>query len=109
MDSTLNDGHLFDDGLKAYQSKYALNREAPESKGVVRLVIEFGIDCDWNPAVNSMWAMARLNGTNSNALATLGSLGLEHRLMDGTGLAQRLGTDYYTHGVWTAGAAASAG
>ena len=24
--------------------------------------------------------------------------------MDGTELAQRLGTDYYTHGVWTAGA-----
>ena len=103
VDSTLNDGHLSDDGLKAYQSKYELNREALEY--VAQQVIELGIDCDWNPC--GKFHVGH-DGAQRDKLErfseTLGSLGLQHKVMDGGELAKRLGTDYYTHGVWTAGA-----
>lgn len=103
VDSTLNDGHLSDDGLKAYQSKYKLNREALEY--VAQQVVELGIDCDWNPCGKFHVGHGAAQRNKLERFSeTLGSLGLQHKVMDGAELAKRLGTDYYTHGVWTAGA-----
>lgn len=103
VDSTLNDGHLSDDGLKAYQSKYELNREALEY--VDQQVRELGIDCDWNACGKfHVGHSAAQRDKLERFSETLQSLGLEHQVLDKSALSQRIGTDYYRHGVWTAGA-----
>lgn len=103
VDSTLNDGHLSDAGLQAYRSKYQLARRALEY--VASLVDTHSIECEWNPcgkfhAAHGSEQLEKLERFSD----VLSSLNLTHRLMDADALAQRLGTEYYRHAVWTDGA-----
>ena len=103
VDSTLNDGHLSDAGLQAYASKYALARRALEH--VQDWVQAFAIPCQWNAcgkfhAAHGHEQLAKLERFSK----VLDSLGLEHGYWDATQLTPRLGTSYYRHAVWTAGA-----
>lgn len=103
VDSTLNDGHLSDTGLQSYRSKYELARLALEH--VQARVEQWDIDCDWAAcgkyhAGQKPEIAAKLDAFSG----VLSELKLEHRRLSADELHGQLGTDYYRHGVWTAGA-----
>lgn len=102
VDSTLNDGHMSDTGLQQYRDKYNLNKAGVDC--VSRLVDEHQIDCDWQ-------AQGKFHATAVPAHQAklqrfsqlLAELDLDHRILEGSDLKQRLGTSYYTQALWTAG------
>jgi glycine/D-amino acid oxidase-like deaminating enzyme len=102
VDSTLNDGHLSDSGLVAYESKYALNEKAIAV--VRRLVKENNIECDWNEcgkyhATSDAKDEKKLNNYNE----LLNSLGIKNSILGGDDLARHLGTNFYRMAVKTQG------
>ena len=102
VDSTLNDGHMSDTGLKAYKDKYALNLNAIE---VVRaMVAKYGIDCDWSEcgkyhAASNVDNEAKLKRFQ----ALLEQLEIGSRFIEGKALTDKLGTDFYQMAVKTDG------
>ncbi|HIG36327.1 MAG TPA: FAD-binding oxidoreductase [Oceanospirillaceae bacterium] len=102
VDSTLNDGHMSDTGLQQYRDKYNLNKSGVDC--VSQLVDEHQIDCDWQ-------AQGKFHATAVPAHQAklqrfsqlLAELDLDHRILEGAELKQRLGTRYYTQALWTAG------
>jgi glycine/D-amino acid oxidase-like deaminating enzyme len=103
VDSTLNDGHLSDTGLSAYQQKYQLNMAALAATKL--LVQQHKIQCDWSE-VGKIHATASIQNEQKlqQFSETLGQLNLEHNLLSGAELTQRLGTGYYRLAIETKGA-----
>lgn len=103
VDSTLNDGHLSETGLSAYQQKYQLNRAGLEA--TKRLVQQHKIQCDWSE-IGKIHATARVKNEQKlqRFSETLEQLGLEHNVLSGATLNKRLGTEYYHLGIETKGA-----
>ncbi|MDA0707561.1 MAG: FAD-binding oxidoreductase [Proteobacteria bacterium] len=102
LDSTLNDGHLSDNGLSAYKSKYDLNKK---SLDVVRdLVKKHQIDCSWNEC-GKYHVAADLNNEQKlkNFNKILDELNIENQFIDTDELETRLGTAYYKKAVKTKG------
>ena len=102
VDSTLNDGHMSDTGLQQYREKYALNKAGVDC--VSQLVKDYQIDCDWD-AIGKFHATA-VPAHDAKLLRfskLLQELELEHRLLVGKQLSQRLCTQYYTQALWTKG------
>jgi glycine/D-amino acid oxidase-like deaminating enzyme len=103
VDSTLNDGHLSDTGLSAYQEKYNLNKAGLEATKL--LVEQHNIQCDWSE-IGKIHATAI--GKNEQKLQqfsdTLQQLKLEHNVLSGEKLKSRLGSSYYRLGIETKGA-----
>ena len=102
VDSTLNDGHLSDTGLAAYQQKYALNNRAVSI--VESLVNTHSMDVDWDAsgkfhAAHGDKYLEKLQQFSN----TLTQLDIKHQLLNATDLKTRLGTDYYRHAVHTDG------
>lgn len=103
VDSTLNDGHLSDAGLSAYQNKYQLNKAGLEATKT--LVNKNKISCDWSEigkihATSVMQNEAKLHSFSE----TLTELKLDHNVLDNAQLKNRLGTSYYRLGIETKGA-----
>lgn len=102
VDSTLNDGHLSDQGMANYLDKYALNCRGVEA--VAAFVNDHQVDCDWNAC-----GKFHATGVTDNEAkleqfsATLSQCDIEHQLLSGPALQQRLGTDFYRMAVHTAG------
>ncbi|PKG96871.1 FAD-binding oxidoreductase [Paraglaciecola sp. MB-3u-78] len=103
VDSTLNDGHLSDTGLSAYQQKYQLNKAGLEAAKA--LVEQHKIPCDWSE-VGKIHATATVQNEQKlqQFSETLGQLNLEHNVLSGAQLKQRLGTSYYRLAIETKGA-----
>jgi glycine/D-amino acid oxidase-like deaminating enzyme len=103
VDSTLNDGHLSDTGLSAYQQKYQLNRAGLEATKA--LVEEHKIQCDWSE-IGKIHATATVKNEQKlqRFSETLEQLNLEHNVLSGAPLKNRLGTSYYRLGIETKGA-----
>ncbi len=102
VDSTLNDGHMSDTGLQQYREKYSLNKAGVEC--VSQLVNDHKIDCDWDASGKfHATAVPGHEPKLQRFSELLQELELEHRLIGGAELNQRLGTDYYTQALWTAG------
>jgi glycine/D-amino acid oxidase-like deaminating enzyme len=103
VDSTLNDGHLSDTGLSAYQQKYQLNKAGLEAAKA--LVEQHKIPCDWSE-VGKIHATATVQNEQKlqQFSETLGQLSLEHNVLSGAQLKQRLGTSYYRLAIETKGA-----
>ena len=103
VDSTLNDGHLSDTGLSAYQQKYQLNKAGLEATKL--LVEQHKMQCDWSE-IGKIHATA--TAQNEQKLQrfseTLKQLDLEHNVLSGAPLKSRLGTGYYRLGIETKGA-----
>jgi glycine/D-amino acid oxidase-like deaminating enzyme len=102
VDSTLNDGHLSDTGLAAYQQKYALNSRAVAI--VEDLVKHHGMDVDWDPsgkfhAARGGQYLEKLERFSD----TLAQLDIKHQMLNASELQARLGTGYYQHGIHTDG------
>ncbi len=102
VDSTLNDGHMSDTGLQQYREKYAFNKAGVDC--VTQLVTEQQIDCDWEASGKfHATAVPAHEAKLQRFSELLQELELEHSLLGGAELSQRLGTDYYTQALWTAG------
>jgi len=102
VDSTLNDGHMSDTGLQQYREKYALNKAGVDC--VSQLVNDHKIDCDWDASGKfHATAVSAHEAKLQHFSELLQELELEHRLLSGAELNQRLGTSYYTQALWTAG------
>ncbi len=102
VDSTLNDGHMSDTGLQQYRDKYALNKAGMDC--VERLVKEHEIDCDWDACGKfHATAVPTHEAKLQRFSSLLKELDLEHKMMAGADLKQRLGTQYYCSALWTKG------
>ncbi len=103
VDSTLNDGHLSDTGLSTYQQKYQLNKAGLEATKA--LVEEHKIQCDWSE-IGKIHATASIQNEQKlqRFSETLDQLNLEHNVLSGMSLKNRLGTSYYRLGIETKGA-----
>jgi glycine/D-amino acid oxidase-like deaminating enzyme len=102
VDSTLNDGHMSDTGLQQYREKYAFNKAGVDC--VTQLVNEHQIDCDWDASGKFHATAVPAHEPKLQRFSELlQELELEHRLLGGSELSQRIGTSYYTQALWTAG------
>jgi glycine/D-amino acid oxidase-like deaminating enzyme len=103
VDSTLNDGHLSDTGLSAYQQKYQLNRTGLEATKL--LVEQHKIQCDWSE-IGKIHATATVKNEQKlqRFSETLEQLDLGHNVLSGASLENRLGTNYYRLAIETKGA-----
>lgn len=102
VDSTLNDGHLSDSGLNSYLEKYQLNLRGVDA--VNAFVKRTNTDCDWNSCGKfHATSLSENEAKLEQFSATLEQCGIEHRLMAGAELSQRLGTDFYRMAVHTTG------
>jgi glycine/D-amino acid oxidase-like deaminating enzyme len=103
VDSTLNDGHLSDTGLSAYQQKYQLNLAGLAATKL--LVEQHKIQCDWSE-IGKIHATATVQNEQKlqQFSETLGQLNLDHNVLSGAQLKQRLGTSYYRLAIETKGA-----
>ena len=102
VDSTLNDGHLSDSGLENYLDKYHLNQMGVNA--VANLVERFQIDCDWNACGKfHATALARNEAKLEQFSSTLRSCEIDHELLAGNALHQRLGSRFYRMAVHTKG------
>jgi len=102
VDSTLNDGHMSDTGLQQYRDKYALNKAGLDC--VENLVKKHKIDCDWDASGKFHATAKPANDAKLQRFSELLSeLDLEHKVLAGAELKQRLGTEYYCTALWTQG------
>jgi len=102
VDSTLNDGHMSDTGLQQYRDKYALNKAGVDC--VSQLVEHHQIQCDWSASGKfHATAVPAHQAKLQRFSELLTELDLDHRILAGPELSQRLGTNYYTQALWTAG------
>ena len=102
VDSTLNDGHMSDTGLKAYKDKYALNLQA--TLAAKAMVEQYNIECGWNAcgkyhAAGDISNEAKLKRFQ----AMLEQLDIPSQFIEGQNLADKLGTDFYKMAVKTEG------
>lgn len=102
VDSTLNDGHMSDTGLKDYRQKYKLNKVGLDC--VRHLVSTKGIDCDLDESGKfHATAVPAHTAKLERFSELLTELKLEHKMLDGAELEGRLGTSYYRQALWTKG------
>lgn len=102
VDSTLNDGHMSDSGLKAYREKYELNLAGIHT--TEKLVKNLNISCDWNPCGKFHATSLEANEEKLRRFsATLTECDIQHQLIESPSLNNRLGTGYYRMAVHTNG------
>ncbi|MGL1920175.1 MAG: FAD-binding oxidoreductase [Hyphomicrobiales bacterium] len=98
VDSTLNDGHLSDTGLKAYKQKYELNKKAADN--LKQAVTRFNIDCDWNEC-GKYYASSDFKNEEKlqNFISLLDNMNLKNQFIEQPELPSHLGTDFYKMAV----------
>lgn len=102
VDSTLNDGHMSDDGLSRYLEKYQLNLRGVDA--VEHFVRHHSVDCDWNPCGKfHATSLAANEAKLSRFSQTLRQCDIDHETITGTALQRRLGTGFYQMAVHTQG------
>lgn len=98
--STLNDGHMSDNGLAVYKNKFALNKLSVE---VARSIAkEHGIECGWNEC-GKYHVSAGIE--NKQKLETyrklLDEINVGNEFLNSDQLQTQLGTSFYKMGVKT--------
>ncbi|PCI88613.1 MAG: hypothetical protein COB24_01215 [Hyphomicrobiales bacterium] len=104
VDTTLNDGHLSDTGLKSYLQKYELNKKAADN--LKQMVAKYKIDCDWNEC-GKFYSSSTFNNEKKlhNFIKLLDHLSLKNQFFNQADLSKQLGTDFYKMAVKTFGGA----
>ncbi|EAR09182.1 NAD(P)/FAD-dependent oxidoreductase [Reinekea blandensis] len=102
VDSTLNDGHLSDDGLSRYLEKYRLNLAGVDA--VKAFVDQHNVNCDWNPCGKFHATSLAANEAKLTQFSdTLTQCDIEHSIVSSDALSSRLGTGFYRMAVHTRG------
>ena len=102
VDSTLNEGHYSAAGLEIYQRKYQIKRAGVLA--VRRLVDDLGINCDLE--AKGKFHCTAVKSHEKKILhfsRLLAEMDLNHNILEGKELRQRLGSSYYRLGLWTEG------
>jgi glycine/D-amino acid oxidase-like deaminating enzyme len=100
VDSTLNEGHYSAAGLELYRRKYEVKRAGVLA--VQRLVDDLGINCDLESKGKIHCTAVKSHEKKILNFSKLLSE-LEHKILEGDELQQRLGSSYYRMGLWTEG------
>ena len=102
VDSTLNEGHYSAAGLELYRRKYEIKRAGVLA--VQRLVTDLGINCDLEAKGKFHCTAVKSHEIKLiNFSKLLNELELNHKIIEGEELLQRLGSSYYRMGLWTEG------
>jgi len=102
VDSTLNEGHYSAAGLEIYQRKYQIKRAGVLA--VRRLVDDLGINCDLEAKGKIHCTAVKSHEKKIlNFSKLLTEMDLNHNILEGKELRQRLGSSYYRLGLWTEG------
>ena len=102
VDSTLNDGHMSENGLSHYKQKYQLNALGVQT--VANFVERYQVDCDWNASGKyHATALAKNEAKLRTFSRTLDDCDIANTLMEAPALRTRLGTEFYRMAVHTAG------
>lgn len=104
VDTTLNDGHLSDTGLKSYLQKYELNKKAVDN--LKQMVAKYKINCDWNECGKFYASSTHSNEEKlNNFMVLLDKLNLKNQFFNQAETSQQLGTGFYKMAVKTFGGA----
>jgi glycine/D-amino acid oxidase-like deaminating enzyme len=102
VDTTLNDGFTSNKELSNYKKKtdvYKLGIEA-----VKKFIKEYQVDCDWTEAGKFFASSSDKDKMILNNFSeTLSKLGFEHNLLSKDQLTKKLGTNFYSTGLYTKG------
>ncbi len=102
VDSTLNEGHYSAAGLELYRRKYQIKRAGVLA--VRRLVDDLGINCDLEAKGKIHCTAVKSHEKKIlNFSKLLTEMDLNHNILEGKELRQRLGSSYYRLGLWTEG------
>ena len=102
VDSTLNEGHYSAAGLELYRRKYQIKRAGVLA--VRRLVDDLGINCDLEAKGKIHCTAVKSHEKKIlNFSRLLAEMDLNHNILEGKELRQRLGSSYYRLGLWTEG------
>ncbi|MEC9296901.1 MAG: FAD-binding oxidoreductase [SAR324 cluster bacterium] len=102
VDSTLNEGHYSAAGLEIYRRKYQI--KCAGVLAVRRLVDDLGINCDLE--AKGKFHCTAVKSHEKKILhfsRLLAEMDLNHNILEGKELRQRLGSSYYRLGLWTEG------
>ena len=102
VDSTLNEGHYSAAGLELYRRKYQI--KCAGVLAVRRLVDDLGINCDLEAKGKIHCTAVKSHEKKIlNFSKLLAEMDLNHNILEGKELRQRLGSSYYRLGLWTEG------
>ena len=102
VDSTLNEGHYSAAGLEIYRRKYQI--KCAGVLAVRRLVDDLGINCDLEAKGKIHCTAVKSHEKKIlNFSKLLAEMDLNHNILEGKELRQRLGSSYYRLGLWTEG------
>ena len=102
VDSTLNEGHYSAAGLEIYRIKYQI--KCAGVLAVRRLVDDLGINCDLEAKGKIHCTAVKSHEKKIlNFSRLLAEMDLNHNILEGKELRQRLGSSYYRLGLWTEG------
>ena len=102
VDSTLNEGHYSAAGLEIYRIKYQI--KCAGVSAVRRLVDDLGINCDLEAKGKIHCTAVKSHEKKIlNFSNLLTEMDLNHNILEGKELRQRLGSSYYRLGLWTEG------
>lgn len=98
--STLNDGHMSDNGLAVYKNKFELNKLAVDVAH--NIVKEHDIECGWNECGKYHVSAGLENEQKLNTYRKLlDAIGVGNDFLNVSELRSKLGTDLYQMGVKT--------
>ena len=102
VDTTLNDGFTSNKDIENYKKKIKIYEEGIYS--VERFVKEYQVDCEWN-ACGKYFASSQLSDEKIaiNFSNLLSSLNFKNEILYKENLKEKLGTSFYSVGVYTSG------
>ena len=102
VDTTLNDGFTSNKDIENYKKKIKIYEEGINS--VERFVKEYQVDCEWN-ACGKYFASSQLSDEKIaiNFSNLLSSLNFKNEVLYKENLKEKLGTSFYSVGVYTSG------
>ena len=102
VDTTLNDGFTSNKELSNYKKKTDIYKLGIET--LKKFIKHYQVDCDWNNS-GKYFASSKYEDKIilQNFSKTLSKLGFEHNLLSKDELTKRLGTSFYSTGLYTIG------
>ena len=102
VDTTLNDGFTSNKELSNYKKKTDIYKLGIDV--LKKFIKEYQVSCDWNNS-GKFFASSQYSDKKilQNFSETLSKLGFEHNLLSKDELKQRLGTSFYSIGLYTKG------
>ena len=102
VDTTLNDGFTSNKELSNYKKKTDIYKLGIDV--LKKFIKEYQVSCDWNNS-GKFFASSQYSDKKilQNFSETLSKLGFEHNLLSKDELQQKLGTSFYSIGLYTKG------